>query len=302
MFIRKISGFLTHDYINQLRQVMVMVKKGIIFSDVDGTLCFHKKANGVTKVSSNPDGTVNVKTPAGESVYKAHDLSTDLYEVYLDLETQRLGRLLQREFDFIYVTGGRFSTVFSRKEKLDFSDGLIIESGGVILDNNYQPDLAWSSILEPEKKYLSQVEACLKSKDWVLDTKGRTVALRVRKDDNPKKSDEEFRDLCAHIELPSELKKTINMQNLDVILRSAGKDNAVNYLMDKKGYNRSSSIGIGDDINDIDMLNQTDMKYVLGSGFPEIIVHANERGWYVSAGLCFDGINEILRNISRLKK
>jgi len=53
--------------------------------------------------------------------------------------------------------------------------------------------------------------------------------------DNPHKEINEFDRLCNAIKLPQTLKKTINMSHLDVILRSAGKGNAVRFWMQKNG-------------------------------------------------------------------
>ncbi|MBT4540705.1 hypothetical protein HOC35_04280 [Candidatus Woesearchaeota archaeon] len=46
------------------------------------------------------------------------------------------------------------------------------------------------------------------------------------------------------------------------------------------------------------MLNHTGRKYVLGNAYSEALDIARKEGWYISNGLHFDGINEILKVIA----
>jgi len=86
-------------------------------------------------------------------------------------------------------------------------------------------DEEWYAVLEPERKMLKPIRNVLLRQGWNIDDKGRTSALRVRMKDNPRKSDSEFQELYSKLDIPEELKTTSNMDNLDIILRSAGKAN-----------------------------------------------------------------------------
>lgn len=277
-----------------------MDKRGVIFSDMDGTLCFHEQAHGIREVARNADGTVLVADPAAGTTHLAYDVSVSLYRAYLAVETRRLGREIQQRYDFVCVTGGRPATIYARKDALDFADAVILESGGQIFDGDLQPDPEWYARLEGERQHLAGVAARLRNDGWILDDKGRTSGIRIRKVDNPHRSPDEFERLCADLTLPDALKKTINMEHLDVILRSAGKGNAVSFWMQSHGYAVSDSIGIGDDINDLDFLRATGQKYVLASSYPETIGIAQAEGWHISKSPHFDGINEILGHILAL--
>ena len=278
-----------------------MRKKGIVFSDVDGTLCFHQEAHNIREIEKFADGTVVAEDPITHKTHHAYDVSISSYNnIYMALETRQLGHKVRENYDFVYVTGGRPSTIFSRTRYFDFADAVILESGGMILDNHLEQDESWTKKLEPEKETLSGVAESLMRMGWNLDVAGRTSALRVRRRDNPNKSSADFDTLCREISLPDTLKKTMNLDNLDIILQSAGKANAVRYWMEAKGYPVSKSIGIGDDINDIDFLAITGRKYVLASSVPDTIQAARENGWSISVHGYFDGINEILENILRL--
>lgn len=272
-------------------------KKKILFSDVDGTLCFHKGAHGIREIRNNHDGSVTVEDPGTGNQFRAFDVSVSQYSVYLAEKTRNLGLHVQEHCEFVYVTGGRPSTVLGRKEYFDFADAVILENGGLIFDNDYNIVEEWYNRLEPQRKYLKNVAKKLEHQNWVLDAKGRTSAIRVRKKDNPHKSIEEFERLCKEIQLPSDLKKTVNLDNLDIILADAGKDNAVAFWMNYRGYEASESIGIGDDINDIDFLKITGTKYVLASSYPSVIERAKSGGWCISEKPTFDGIHETLEKI-----
>lgn len=278
-----------------------MQKKGVIFSDVDGTLCFHQDAHQIREIERYADGTVLAEDPLTGSRHLTYDVTISSYNnIYLALTTRQLGHRVREQYDFVYVTGGRPSTINSRKEHFDFADAVILESGAMILDESLDQDQAWTKKLEPEKASLAGVGDLLTSAGWTLDIAGRTSAIRVRRKDNPHKTSADFETLCQELSLPSTLKKTMNLDSLDVILQSAGKDNAVRYWMETHGYSVRQSIGIGDDINDIEFLTMTARKYVLANSVPETLRVAREKGWYISKYSYFDGINEILENILAL--
>lgn len=271
-------------------------KKGVVFSDVDGTLCFHQEAHSIREIRVNPDGMVMVEDPLHRQ-HLVYDVTVGAYRAYLARETRQLGHKVQESYAFILVTGARPGTVFSRKDVLDFADGVILESGGVIFDKDLRPDDEWAALLEPERQSLAAVRDWLTGQGWKLDIQGRTAAIRVRMKDNPHKDAVEFSRLCDTIELPDTLKKTTNMNHLDIILRSAGKGNAVRFWMRKHGYEPGQSFGIGDDDNDVDFLQVTGRPFVLAGAFPEALEVARREGWSITSQPAFDGINEILNLI-----
>jgi len=274
-----------------------MVKKGIAFFDIDGTLVFHEEAHGIKELGKHADGSVLVYSPATGRRHTAYDASSELYRCFLDAETRELGRRLRETHDVVLVSAARKSALDARCRAIDFSDAAVLESGGVILGPDGQPCEKWAAGLENERAYLKEVADALRENGWVLDDKGRTAAIRVRKSDNLHKTDVEFVYLCKELPLPSALKRTINLGNLDIILASAGKGNAVRYLTGELGYHAPQSHGVGDDENDIDFLNVVGRAYVLGSSYPAALEVARARGWYISHGMHFDGINEILGKI-----
>jgi hydroxymethylpyrimidine pyrophosphatase-like HAD family hydrolase len=227
----------------------------------------------------------------------AYEISSSNHKIFLAVETQKLGHLLSKEFDVIFVSGARLSTIKPRITFLGFAKFFIIENGGLILDRKLSVNQEWYNYLEFERKSLNEIGQLLKKQGWILDEQGRTSAIRIMPSDNPHKTQDEINYLYNELELPDTLKKTYNMRNLDIILRSAGKDNAVNFLLKKNGYDIRQSISIGDDINDLELLNIASRSYVLANSSPAVIKMAEKKRWHVSSEFYFDGINEILKKI-----
>jgi len=274
-----------------------MTCKGIIFADMDGTLTFHESVHGIKPGKKTGNGMLEVTYTKSQTKYKVYDVSIGDDKVYFGVETRDLINRLRQNYEFVIVTGATKSTISNRKWALDIADYYILESGGLLLNKDFEPDYGWQKSIQSDKVYLIQVQNYLQQQGWTLNIKGRTAALRIRKKDNPEKSADEFNELSETLQLPDQLKITNNMGYLDIIPARSGKGNAVCHVMNTLGYHKIQSIGIGDDINDLDFLKETERNYILASGFPEVLEEARKKGWYVSHGLNFDGINEILKRI-----
>ncbi len=266
--------------------------KPVLFSDLDGTLCFHEEAHGVRVV-----GPALVEEPGGRR-YQCHDVSTSSYKIWVAEETLSLLRALRSRYQIVLVTGGRPSTVERRRAHFDFAEAFVLENGGLICDADFQPHRGWHERLEPERRLLPQVVRSLTAAGWRLDAEGRNSAVRVRLRDNPDRSAGEFAALCRDVVLPPGLRKTINLENLDVILAGAGKESAVRFWMAERGLDAAASVGIGDDLNDIEFLRATGAPYVLASAYPAVLAEARRVGWRISSAGHFTGINEILRGLA----
>jgi hydroxymethylpyrimidine pyrophosphatase-like HAD family hydrolase len=272
-------------------------KAGIVFCDVDGTLCFHAGQHGIRELERRDTGSVLVEDPATGGRHEAVDVSVSSYRVYLAHSTEALARRLAGKYEVVLVTGGRPATLRARMPHLDFADAFILENGGLILDRGLEPDREWYARLESERRLLGPLAARLEAGGWVVDAAGRTSALRVRRMDNPARTAAEFEQLCAEPELPDGLKKTFNLENLDIILGGAGKDKAVSFWLRRRGFPSAAAVGIGDDLNDIPFLEVTGRQFVLCSSFPEVVARAQRDGWTVSTRPHFAGIDEILARI-----
>jgi HAD superfamily hydrolase (TIGR01484 family) len=273
------------------------VSKPVIFSDVDGTICFHQEANGIVEHQSLANGLINVSDPRNGICFETHDVSTSSYKIYLAEETRAHLHRVKETHDIVLVTGGRPSTCQRRSGVLDFAKAIVAENGAVIFDADFNRDEEWWDKLAPQRELLAEVRSYIRSYDWSTDDEGRSSAIRVRLRDNPHKNEEKFARLLKSVRLPEGLKSTVNLGNLDIVPAMAGKDHAISYLMKKWGVGPEQSFGIGDDINDTPFLKICGRSYVLSSAYPAVLEEAKREGWSISAAPTFEGIHEILRDI-----
>ena len=277
-----------------------MDKEGLIFTDIDGTIVFHEDQHGIKPRQKLETGNVIVLDPASGSQHEAIPLPTELYQVFMDIRTKALLVSLSGRFDIALVTGARKSTIEGRRKTLNFQKNTIIENGASILDKDLLPDQDWENIMKKERVFLPIMIRELETRGIKLDIKGRNSAIRIRHKDNPQYDEIGFEQLYQTLELPLSLKKTKNLGHIDIILRSAGKGNAVRFLCDKLDYPLSQTAGIGDDLNDLEMLREVAHRFVLGNAFPEAIEAATREGMTISKGKYFNGINEILDQIAKI--
>lgn len=275
------------------------MKKGIIFSDLDGTLIFHDDIHKMKKVRNKTDETIVVKDLESNKNYECYNVPTNLYNVFFSVETRDILFELKKDYYIVVVSGARKSSVTNRKHVLDFADAFLIENGGLILDSKFREDKNWSRNFIESKKVLWNFAKKLEDDGWILDFKGRTAAFRIREHENSHKNKSNFKNL-EKIKLPKELEKTSNLGSMDIILKKAGKRNAVKYFLNKIGMNKKDSIGIGDDVNDIEMLSETNKKFVIGNAYPTMKKHAKKNKWFISKNKNFEGIKEILLEIKKL--
>ncbi len=273
------------------------MSKPVIFSDVDGTICFHQEANGIVEHQSLENGLIKVSDPRNGTCFDAHDVSTSSYKIYLAEETRNHLHRVKESHDIVLVTGGRPSTCQRRSGVLDFAKAIVAENGAVIFDADFNRDEEWWDKLAPQRELLAEVRSYIRSYDWNTDDEGRSSAIRVRLRDNPHKNEEKFARLLKSVRLPEGLKSTVNLGNLDIVPAMAGKDHAISYLMKKWGVGPEQSFGIGDDINDTPFLKICGRSHVLSSAYPAVLEEAKREGWSISAAPTFEGIHEILRDI-----
>ncbi len=274
-----------------------MNKKAVLFSDIDGTICFHRKIHGINKVKSLKSGFVLVEDIINDKIYKAYDVSTKLYDVYFAVKTYNLIKSLKSKYYIILATGSRPSFILSRRDIFNFADAVIIENGGAILDKHFELSKSWYKKLHYERVTLQKITKSLESKGWVLDNEDRTSSIRIRKMDNPYKTEEEFQTLFNDMLFHETLDVTENIGHIDIILRSAGKANAARYLLSTKRLGKCVTYGIGDDLNDILLLETVHTKFVLANSHPKLLLHATQRNWQVSKLNNIEGINEILNTL-----
>ena len=291
---RRIAGFQS----GNISGILFMNASFALFSDLDGTLCFTAHLCCFEERARLERGTVLVYDPHSLKEYEAFDVSGSLYRTFLHVRTRELLESLRTDCLLYMVTGARPSSIRRHQDIYSIFDGFILESGGVILDRQFEEDQDWKGLLEPQRLSLPEEASRLQSAGLTLDIEGRSSALRIRHVDNPHLSKDQFSQLHESLDLPANLRKTRNMGHIDIILKSAGKENAVQYILQRLRIPKERSFGVGDDVNDMEFLEAVGRSFALGSGHRELLANANRRGMYVSRGWHFEGIDEILSVIS----
>jgi len=268
--------------------------KGIIFTDVDGTLVFHQEFHAIREIQRNPNGSIVVQDPITEQKIQTLDVSVPPIIVYLAESTRQLAHRLREKYRIVFTTGATEATMRMRLKNLDFADDYILEHGGRILDAEFREDLQWAELIHPYLDTLEQLKLDLENADWRIVDAGRKTFLQVKAFENPHRSDEEFQELCNTLKLPKGFEKTFNLGNLTVVPEVSDKGKAVAYKLRQNPELAQRSIGIGDDVNDLDFLLVCQRAYVLGSAQPDVLRVAHQNGWFISSQPHFQGIDEIL--------
>lgn len=275
-----------------------MTDKGVIFTDVDGTLVFQKNYHAIRELEHSPGGTYLVEDPITGRKVKALDVSVPPLAIYLAESTRQLAQALKGKYRIVFTTGAAEPTMRMRLKHLDFADAYILEHGGRILDADFEEDPQWAELIRPYQEDLRQVKCNLEKAGWrMMIDADRSASLQVRAFENPHRTPEEFRRMCQTLKLPDGLERTSNLGDLTIVPRVAGKGKAVEHYLRQHPGLSGRSIGIGDDFNDLDFLQVCQQAYVLGSALPEVVQHARQCGWSVSSQPHFQGIDEILTMI-----
>jgi len=271
-------------------------KKGVIFCDIAGTLSFQDKHNNMNKWRDVGNGFVSLTDPITQKDILVLQTLVQNYHMYTDPITIHLLSMVKKLYHLVYVTGSRPSSVESLKSVLIAPDATLMESGATIcLDGYGGVDEDWYTIITAQVKELVKFIIKIKAEGWILDDKGRTSAVRIFPEQNPAKSKDDFSELEKRVlETQPSLKTTWNIGGLDIVPKSAGKGNAVRYYMEKIGCAPKETIGIGDDINDMEMFDVVNERLVVRSAHEEILKIANANNWHISSKVHFAGINEIL--------
>lgn len=271
------------------------MKSGFLGSDIDGTLAFHARLHGMVKIAEHADGMVTVRDPDG-ALHRAHDVSTPLYAIYFADSTRQLLLRLREHYTLVLVSAAR-AVSLRQRPALHIADAYILENGACIYDAAWQEDAAWAQRLTPQRALLQAYARSLEREGWRLDTAGRTAGIRLRPEDNPQWDVAAYAARLAALTLPDGLARTTNLGYTDILPAAAGKGNAVDWLRERLGYSVAASIGIGDDVNDLDFLTRVGQAWLPGSAVPDVLAVARAHGLTVVPQRHVAGIDTILTRL-----
>ncbi len=298
-----------------------MVKKAII-TDLEGTICFTDNRQGITLHEDyvRRDYIAPESCAVYQRLIKPHERKLIRQPAYALVEGDTmfffgtktydlLARIKEKDVKLIYATATRLQTMRKRMQILHPADVFILENGCSIFygESLDEEDKGWFEYITQDNVYdqLGNLKAHLEKENFNVETKERKLMTRVRL---PREEREEH--LKGLVEILTHeihgkrrfdsLTFTENLGYVDIIPARAGKKNAASYLF-KKMFPGYETIAIGDDINDLGMLEEADRAIVLGSGHPRVIRIAREKKkhlglpWTVTPQHHFKGINEALQ-------
>jgi len=118
------------------------------------------------------------------------------------------------------------------------------------------------------------VKAMREAEDW-LCSQGYGAAVEMQRTEYPS------RDLTI----------------LDLLPPGCSKGQALARLATRRGLNAGQVMAIGDNWNDLKMLEWAGRAVVMANGAPDLLLQAKERGWQVAPGNHEDGVAQVLETL-----
>ncbi|HTX41745.1 MAG TPA: HAD-IIB family hydrolase [Acidobacteriaceae bacterium] len=90
---------------------------------------------------------------------------------------------------------------------------------------------------------------------------------------------------------------TRDLTILDILPPGCSKGAALRRLAERRGVEREEILAIGDNWNDLEMLEFAGNRAVMANGAPDLMTLARERGWTIAAGNDEDGVAQIVESV-----
>lgn len=84
---------------------------------------------------------------------------------------------------------------------------------------------------------------------------------------------------------------------LDILPPGCSKGAALRRLARQRGIAREEIVAMGDNWNDLEMLESAGRAIVMANGAPDLVIEARRRGWAVAASNDEDGVGQILESV-----
>lgn len=84
---------------------------------------------------------------------------------------------------------------------------------------------------------------------------------------------------------------------LDILPTGCSKGVALRRLAERQGVAREEILAIGDNWNDLEMLQYAGRAVVMSNGAPDLVQHARQRGWTIAPGNDLDGVAQVIESV-----
>lgn len=260
----------------------------ILFCDLDNTLIHnHFLANGEY---------IKIQYGRGKASYLNKKVISILQNIY------DLGVIV------ILITGRRLENYLPVSNHLPHSLG-VIEHGGGIVSAGCDEKLTqgWEerhkeTISDTKLKsgVLWEYKVLLEKQGFSIGDHGRKYSFRVECINSYVDTEKLLETISNDIksnELGSKLTAVINNKHVDVIPCTSGKFNAARYIINQKGVKNDMVYSIGDDYNDIELLEYTKYSYCPRNSHPKLLNMMKKKGGFISSYESSKSAIDILTNI-----
>jgi HAD superfamily hydrolase (TIGR01484 family) len=202
----------------------------------------------------------------------------------------------------VLVSGRRISS-FRRVMSVIPHSFVVLEHGCLILDRT-EIDTRYAArfrkyIGNPynprTKGVLWEYEKVLQNKGYKTDSKGRIASFRIDPGTNNLSSKE--RRALMEMKHPYGIKIVRNLNFIDFIPPTGGKDNAIAYMLNKFGTSWRQVACMGDDYNDISMLSKARYTFTHASALSQVKRLVKSKKGYVSPYSAHNGTVDILKQV-----
>jgi hypothetical protein len=104
-------------------------------------------------------------------------------------------------------------------------------------------------------------------------------------------------DLAAEIEAHRTEYPVRDLSILDILPHGCSKGAALQRLAEARGIASQDILAIGDNWNDLDMLEAAGRAVVMANGAPDLVDEALRRGWEIAPGNDDDGVAQIIESV-----
>ncbi len=105
--------------------------------------------------------------------------------------------------------------------------------------------------------------------------------------------------LASRVEVHRTEYPTRDLTILDILPPGCSKGAALRRLAERRGLGREEILAIGDNWNDLEMLEFAGNRVVMANGAPDLVELARRRGWTVAAANDEDGVAQIVESVLR---
>ncbi|MGB6131827.1 MAG: HAD hydrolase family protein [Acidobacteriaceae bacterium] len=103
--------------------------------------------------------------------------------------------------------------------------------------------------------------------------------------------------VASQVEMHRTEYPTRDLTILDILPPGCSKGTALRRLAEGRGIGREEILAIGDNWNDLEMLEFAGNRAVMANGAPDLVELARERGWTIAAGNDEDGVAQIVESV-----